>query len=230
MAIRIDLLPRYVGLRRVFKRILVVCVTVSCVFATALFVLWYHGEQELSTLKINEETFAKVAKEAETAEAEATAKEAEVLPYKAVVDFIQDASKTGAERAALLNQVKNYVYRGSVVDEIDLSKGDEFKIAGRVRTVDDVARFTMSLRQASVVNGGSLLKDLPGGEGVKGYPALKTVDTAPPTGLPGMFVPLDYPLVVKSSGKLEYPVIIPQEPGGGAAAPPTGGAPTTTRP
>ena len=79
------------------------------------------------------------------------------------------ASKTGAQRAALINQIRQYIYEDTVVTSIDVSDGQTAKIAGSVRNPTQYARFLLNLRRASDANGGPLFAGLPRGGGVKGF-------------------------------------------------------------
>ena len=105
MAIRIDLLPRYVVLRRWFKRILLACLSLVSAFAAILFVLYYREQLRLQTLKVNRDAYEKIAKEAERAQSAAKSKEDEAKPFQDNVNFFVDAGRTGPERAALLDTV-----------------------------------------------------------------------------------------------------------------------------
>ncbi len=169
MAIRIDLLPGYVGLRRWFKRILAACLILVGAFAGILFLLYYRDQLALQTLKTNLANIEPVAQQTEKAEAAKKAADAEASPLLASVGFFVDAGRTGSERAALLYLIHKYIYAGAVVGQIDLSDGQNAKMTALVSTPDAYATFLLNLRRGTVPTG-VLFKNLPSGAGIKGWP------------------------------------------------------------
>lgn len=233
MAIRIDLLPRYVGLRRWFKRILLACLSLVGVFAVVLFALYYREQLRLETLKENRDAYEKIAKEAEAAADEAKKKEAEAKPLQDNVNFFVDAGRTGPERAALLDTVHRYVYNGAVISLIDLSDGQTLKFTAAVKTPDEYANFLNNLRRGTAPVG-ILFADLPSGAGILGYPSQSGASQAgqpgqpgqqPAPGQPGQAAGAPtlsvgyqvFPNVINAAGKLREAVVIPIAPGETAA-------------
>lgn len=239
MAIRIDLLPGYVGLRRWFKRILAACLFAVVAFAAILFLLYYNEQLRLQTLLANRNNIESFAKQAEAAEAAAAAAEGQAKPMQDAVNFFVDAGRTGAERAALLDLLHRYVYAGSVVGAIDLSDGQTAKMTAMVRTPDDYARFLLNLRRGTVPTG-VLFSELPSGSGIMGWPnksgraggqgaGAAAGAPAVPGGQVGgaaagtAITYQVFPNSITASAKLREPIVIPSPPGeaaaGGAGAP-----------
>lgn len=169
MAIRIDLLPGYVGLRRWFKRILVGCVALIGVFAAILFLLYYRDQLALQTLKTDRQNIEQFAQKTEAAEEAKKKADAEAKPMLDAVTFFVDAGRSGSERAALLYLIHRYIYADAELKLLDLSDGQNAKMEANVESPDKYANFLMRLRNGTVPTG-VLFKNLPAGAGIKGYP------------------------------------------------------------
>lgn len=247
MAIRIDLLPRYVGLRRWFKRILLICLSLVGAFAAVLFVLYYREQLRLQTLEKNRDAYQVIAQSADQARQEKEKAEKDAQPFQDTVNFFVDAGRTGPERAALLDTVHRYVYRGAVISLLDLSDGQTIKFTAMVRTPDEYANFLNNLRRGTAPVG-ILFADLPAGSGIAGWPN-KTLaqgeggqpqqpqqpaagGAAGEAGSTGAVNYIVFPNTINASGKLREPVKIPTAPGETAAAPAEGqpGAPGAPAP
>ena len=233
MAIRIDLLPRYVGLRRWFKRILVACISLVGTFAAVLFVLYYREQLRLQTLKENRDAYQTIAQKADAAKAEKEKAIKEAQPFQDTVNFFVDAGRTGPERAALLDTVHRYIYRGAVISQMDMSDGQTIKFTAMVRTPDEYANFLNNLRRGTAPVG-ILFADLPAGSGIAGWPK-KTLTPAGQEGQQPAQQPaagaqgeagapaggsvsyIVFPNTINASGKLREPVTIPAPPGETAA-------------
>lgn len=239
MGIRIDLLPRYVGLKRWFKRILLACLSLVGVFAAVLFLLYYREQLRLQTLMANRDAVKTVATAADAAGKAAEAKKSEAKPFQDTVNFFVDAGRTGPERAALLDVVHRYIYDRAVISAVDLSDGQNIKFTATVKTPDDYANFLNNLRRGTAP-AGILFADLPALGGMQGYPndevgAVAAVpgQPAPPVaGAPGTPVALDnssvkfqvYHNSITAQGKLREAITVPIAPGE-TAAPAAGGQP-----
>lgn len=244
MAIRIDLLPGYVGLRRWFKRILVGCVALIGVFAAVLFLLYYRDQLALQTLKTNRQNIEAFAQKTEAAEKAKADAEAQARPMQDAVSFFVDAGRSGSERAALLYLIHRYIYADAELKLLDLSDGQNAKMEARVASPDKYANFLMRLRNGTVPTG-VLFKNLPSGAGIKGYPdesganaqqggqagAPDMVPTAAgepgaegqDTGM-GMIRYRNLPNSISINAALNEPVVVPAPPGG-APAPAAAGDP-----
>jgi hypothetical protein len=220
MAIKIDLLPGYVGLRRSFKRVLAVCAGLVTLVMAVLAVLYYRDYQRLEKLKQDVENIEVFAKRTEAAEGAATAATTEAAPIKASVDFMADASKTGPERAAVVDLVRRYVYSGAVVSTLDLSDGQNAKFTATVRSPDDYARFVLALRKGSKEELGPLFEGLPVANGVPGFPNNRPFPL--PQTISYTPQPIVFPLRVDATGKLQNALTVPVEPGAAPAAAPGG--------
>lgn len=239
MAIRIDLLPRYVALQRWFKRILAVCLMLMSTFAAVLFLLYYREQLRLATLKTNVANVRIFADKTDAAQKAADAAITQAKPLQSGVDFLVDAGRTGPERAALLDLIRRYIYNGAVVGSLDISDGKTAKFSGMVQTPDDYARFLLNLRRGTVPVG-ILFSTLPGSSGILGWPnrsgATTTTPAAPgqpapaatPAPVPGQpqagAPPVDalrykvFPNTIQATAELREPVVVPVAPGETAAA------------
>jgi hypothetical protein len=225
MAIKIDLLPAYVALRRWFKRALIASVALVAAIGAILFLLHYRGQQQLAKLDEDIQGVEANAAATEAAEAAKLAADNTAAPLQAFTDFTVAAGKTGAERAALLDMVRRYIYGGAVVSSIDISNGQTVRISATMATPDDYARFLLNLRRGSASNGGPLFAAEPRTNSVRstGVPGGPTTPFVRPGPGPTPRT-ITFPLQVSAEGTLKDPVIVPAEAGGGAAAAP-GGAP-----
>ena len=216
MAIKIDLLPVTVALRRRLQRVILLSVLLLALAASALVLVLDAKQKELKVANANLAVI-------KTYEAENTAAEGQLATFisdaKAINDtvgFMLVAGKTGPQRAALLNQVRQYIYNDTVVTGIDLSDGKTARISGSVKSPDQYAAFLFNLRNASAVEpyGGPLFSDLPRAGGVGGFnngAARAFVLPNEPVDQP---VIIPYPLDIAAVGTLKYPVQLPPDPVG----------------
>lgn len=230
MAIKIDLLPGYVGLRRVRKGLSWGAAALVGATAGVLFLVYYKGQQQLDVLQENLGNVEANAKAAEAAAAAATEADKAAAPVTTLVEFITAASRTGAERASLLDLTSRYIYSGATINEINLSEASTGKITikAQVKSPEDYKAFLLNLRLGSKSNNGLLFAEdaktnmvVP--SGIPGFP--NNTAFVPPT--PGeQPIPITFPLGVEIAGVLLNPVKLPVEPG--ATAPAAGATGTGT--
>lgn len=228
MAIKIDLLPATVGLKRQLKLALLVSAGVLVVAGSTLAVLSEQKRLELEKVVADRNMYQAIALKTTAArQAAETAKTAKA-PFEAAIKFMSSATQTGPERAALLNLLRQYIYENSVVRAIDISDGTNVTIRATVRDPDEYARFLFNLRRASDVNGGLLFAGLPKASGPGGF-ANGARPFVLPNPAPGeQPVIIIYPIEVTATGVLKNPVTVPADPVGTAPAPgaaPEGGGP-----
>lgn len=224
MAIKIDLLPGYVKLKRNLHRSIAACVVATGAIAGLLLMVLQQRRLELETLQTNLAAAEAVVTKVTTVSAQKNGDLTLTAPITNAVSFMSAASKTGPQRAALVNLVRQYIYEDAIVSSIDVSDGLKVVILATVRTPDEYARFLLNLRRAADVNGGTLFKGLPVASGPGGF-ANGAVPFLKPSGDgSGQPVPIIYPVSVRAEGVLLNPVLIPPDPvtGAGAAAPPVG--------
>lgn len=223
MAIKIDLLPAHVALRKRLKGAMVLSTLALALSASALVLILDAKQKELQTSEVNRLVFEAVAAKTTAAQKDEADSIAAAKAFTDTIGFLLAAGKTGSQRAALVNQVRQYIYENTVIKSIDLSNGADVVITGSVTTPNEYAVFLQNLRRASDVNGGPLFAGNPVASGVKGFNngAVTFVMPARPTDQP---VVIPYPLSIQANGKLKYPVVLPPDPVGGAA-PAAGGAP-----
>lgn len=228
MAIKIDLLPGYVGLRRVRKALTWSALVLVSGTAGVLFLVYYKGQQQLTVLETNLDNVEANAKAAEKADAAAKKATSDAAPVATLVDFLTAASRTGAERAALLDLTSHYIYSGAVINSIDYADG-KATISATVKSPEDYKALLLDLRQGSKTNGGLLFAADPKtsmvtASGIPGFPAKPPLQIPTPGELP---VQIQFPIGVNIVGTLEHPVVLPTEPtaGGGGGAPEGAGPP-----
>jgi hypothetical protein len=212
MAIKIDLLPEYVPLRRRLKWTVSACVVALAGTAALLAVIYQAKTLELETLQTNVDNATRVATLSANADAATKKAIAEAAPQQAVIDFVFEASKTGAQRAALLNLVRQYIYPQALIASIDISDGKNVNIQGTVKSTDEYAAFVNTLRAGSADNGGVLYTGLPSASGPTGFPAGAQLFTPPLPDPSGQPVVLVFPIKVQAQGTLKNPVTVPVEP------------------
>jgi hypothetical protein len=222
MSIKIDLLPGYVPLRRTFKRVLLGCGLLLLAVATFVGLTYMADQRRLDKLKQDVEAIQTFANQTLAAETAAQKAQDEAAPVKAVVDFMTDASKTGPERAAVIDLMRRYIYAGAVVNSIDMSTGTSATIQTLVRTPDEYARLLLALRRGSAQENGPLFTDPPIGTGVPGFPEGRIIQ--PVQGPIYTPTPIEFPLPITLQGNLkpdsaQRPLLyVPTEPPGTAVA------------
>ncbi len=221
MAIKINLLPEYVKLKRNLHRSIAACVVATSAIVGLLLVVLEQRRLELETVNTNLAAATVVANQVTAVTGEKTTALGATAPLTNAVSFMAGASKTGAQRAALLHLVRQYIYEDAIVSSIDVSDGTNVVILATVRTPDEYAKFLNNLRRAADVNGGTLFKGLPVASGPGGF-ANGAVPFLLPDGNGSTDpVPILYPVSVTARGVLLNPVQIPPDPTG-AAVPVTG--------
>jgi hypothetical protein len=221
MPVRINLLPKYVLLKKYFQWALIACVGGSIIWILALALIYANTQVEIKTLQASTENVEPNAQAAEAAQAAKKKADDAKAPIDADVKFILAASQTGAERSSLLDQFSNYVYHGpnSVISEIDLSDGKTAVIQGMVKSPDDYARFITTLRQGTAPVG-TLFAKLPvGTNGVPGYPKLKSETTTNNDNKSNtQLTMVVFPLTAEVKGDLLNPITVPTAPGAATPA------------
>ncbi len=216
MAIKIDLLPVYVKLKRNLHRTIAACFVLAALVGTGLALVLQQRKLELQTAEENLEAAQAVAEKATAAEGRARTATAEAAPLVGVVGFMTGASKTGPQRAALVDLIRRNIDINAVVSSIDVSDGQKVIIKATVRDPNEYARFLLNLRRASDVNGGTLFKGLPVAAGPKGFAnGARPFQQPQPSQDPAEII---YPVDVVAEGTLLNPVQVPPDPTGAAPA------------
>jgi hypothetical protein len=223
MSVKIDLLPEYVGLNRKFNLLWKLALGSAVLLGAVLFLIYQDRENVLAKTLKDYENLAANEKITTDAEAARDANIRDAKPVEDAVVFMVRAGKTGAERAALIDSVRRFIYGGSVISSLDLSDGTTLKLTASVRDPNEYSQFLLALRNGSAANGGWVFANDPRTNAV--------VPSGIPGGPNGEFVLPDpstepviirYPIQVNVNAALKDPVQIPVEPGGVA---PAGGVP-----
>ena len=232
MAIKIDLLPGHVQQRRILQRTIAGSVLALALVGTGLVMALDAKQKELATAKENLAVATAIAAQTTAAQGVQDAAVAAAQPVNDTITFMLAAGKSGPQRAALLNQVRQYIYIDTVVQTIDLSDGQNAVVEASVRNPTQYAQFLFNLRRAgppatgdTTTDAGPLFAAAPKASGVGGFNngAATFVPPATPTDQPVIIV---YPLKVKAQGPLKYPIpVIPDPVAGTAGTAGAAGAP-----
>ncbi len=218
--LKIDLLPEYVALERRFKRVLLagVLLLLAVLVGLGLHHLTNVRQQEKLTADIA--AIEPIAAKTTAATTAADAADSANLPVQTVVNFLSDASKTGAERAALIDLTRRYIYDDAVINLIDFSDGQTITVQATVRTPDEYANFFLALRKGTESEQGPLFSQLPIASGIPGYPTGESLE-APPQPLSYTPQRIVYPLAITARGPLRTDkisqqglLVVPAEPSG----------------
>jgi hypothetical protein len=242
MAIQIDLLPQYVGLRRKVKMAAIFMTFVYAIAGTAFTLVWYSKTLEVQTAKANVATYQPVADEATRVKGEADKKLSSLTPINDTVKFFADATQTGPRRAAVIDMMRLYFTKDSQVSSIDISDGQKVLITASIEDTEHYANLLLNLRKgwggytpqpATPIIFKGDTGNVPKASGVLGFPKVDTPSN-PPVRF-GEQVPRSFPITVNIQTaltddlKFETPTA-PGEAAAGAAAAPGGsgsGAPAT---
>jgi len=238
MAIKIDLLPAYVGLKKTFARLLSAALVSLALLVAGLALVYHSKGLELETAKTNLTAADTVSKRTDAAAAAAKKADADRVGFDAANTFMLASSKTGAERSALINLIRQYIYENSVVRSIDVSDGKTVTIVATVTTPDEYADFLVRLRNATgVVFAAS---PLPRVSGVGGFANGATPLVVPQPEAGSAPVVVNYPITLTAQAVLLNPIQLPVDqapasaatgaPGAAGAPPAAGGATPPARP
>lgn len=221
MAIKIDLLPGYVGLTKVFRRVVTLSL-LSLGLLLAGLALVYHSKQlELLTAQQNREVAVALAAQTTAAETATTSANSARAGYDAANNFMLASSKTGSERSALVNLIRQYIYENSVVRSIDVTDGKNVTIVATVTTPDEYAQFLSRLRNATGVVFAA--NPLPRVSGVGGFANGASPLVVPQPEAGSSPVVVNYPITLTAQAVLLNPIQVPTDPVSGAAPTPAGG-------
>ncbi|MBW3635601.1 MAG: hypothetical protein KY445_03920 [Armatimonadetes bacterium] len=216
MAIKIDLLPVYVKLKRTLHRTIAGSIVTFALIGAGLALVLQQRKLELQTAEENLAAAQAVAEKATAAKSRASAAAAEAAPLVGAVSFMAGSAKTGPQRAALVDLIRRNIDADAVVSSIDISDGQKVVINATVRNPNEYARFLLNLRRSSDVNGGTLFKGLPVAAGPKGFGKGAELFQMPTS--TGETIEIRYPVTVVAEGTLLNPVQLPADPTGAAPA------------
>ena len=239
MAIKIDLLPGYVRLRRVLKWTLLVSFVIVTAVGSVLYVLFEQKKGEAKVAKDNLEMWTPIAAKATAVAGEATAKDTSLANIQSTVQFFADATQTGPRRAVVVDLIRRYIMEDSVVSSVDISDGKNVTIVAAVTDSKDYSNLLLNMRLGTLNTVPPpdipyVWKSLPKASGIPGYP-LPNVPIPNVTGnepIPKTFPlnisiagPLLDDLGFSTTGPLANGETVAAGPAGAAGAPPAGSAP-----
>ena len=175
MAIKIDLLPKYVGLRRALKWWLLISFVAVTAIGSGLYLLYFQKKQIAVATAADLEMWKPRAALATSVATEATNKEGSLGSMQATVQFFADATQTGPRRAAAVDLIRRYVMPDALVSSIDISDGKSVSIIASVADSDDYSRLLLNLRQGTLNTKPApplpyVWKTTPTASGFPGYP------------------------------------------------------------
>ena len=214
MAIKIDLLPKYVKLEKRFQRVLVACAGLLALWFGGLAVALEIRQLQLQTTQTDQRVFEAKAQETSAAKSAVDTARTTRSSYDGAINVFVSNSKSGAERSALFTHIFQNIYANSSVTLVDVSDGTNVTIKATVRDPEEYARFLQGLRRAT----GVLFAAPPQTTGVNGF-ANGAVPFVPPALEPGdRDTILVYPINLTATAQLLNPVKLPVDPVGGAPA------------
>lgn len=231
MAIKIDLLPGHVKQRRNLQFAIAGSALALALVGTGLVMALDAKQKELQTARQDLAVATEVSTKTTAADTAEKAAVAAAQPVNDTVGFMLVAGKSGPQRAALLNQVRQYIYIDTVVQTIDLSDGQSAVVEATVKNPTQYAQFLFNLRRAgppaageTTTDAGPLFSAAPKAAGVGGFNngAATFIPPATPTDQPVIIV---YPLKVQAQGPLKYPIPVIPDPAVAAGATGAAGAP-----
>ncbi|HEY0074464.1 MAG TPA: hypothetical protein VGB77_10200 [Abditibacteriaceae bacterium] len=223
MAIQIDLLPQYVGLRRKVKWAAIIMTLIYAIAGTAFTLVWHSKTLEVKTAQANKAAYEAPAAEATKVKGDAEAKVTSLKTIEDTVTFFTAATQTGPRRAVVIDMMKMYIAEDSLVSSIDIPDGKNVRIEASIKNTDDYGKLLLNMRKGTVGQTPApatpiIWGSLPKGSGIKGYPAPLM---SPPRLVPfGEFVPVQFPLNVALATTLKDDLVFdtPVAPGEAVAA------------
>jgi hypothetical protein len=229
MAIQIDLLPQYVGLRRKVKWAAIIMTLIYVIAGTAFTLVWHAKTLEVKTAQANKAAYEAPAAEATKVKGEAETKVTSLKTIEDTVAFFTAATQTGPRRAVVIDMMKMYIAEDSLVSAIDIPDGKKVTITAAIKNTDDYGKLLLNLRKGTVGQTPApgiptIWGSLPLGSGISGYPT--PLMPAPRLVPFGEFVPQRFPLNVAIATTLKDDLVFdtPVAPGE-VVAPAAGGQP-----
>lgn len=229
MAIQIDLLPQYVGLRRKVKWAAIIMTFIYIIAGTAFTLVWHAKTLEVKTAQANKAAYEAPAAEATKVKADAEAKVTSLKTIEDTVAFFTAATQTGPRRAVVIDMMKMYIAEDSLVSTIDIPDGKKVTITAYIKNTDDYGKLLLNMRKGTVgqtpaPGTPTIWGSLPLGSGIRGYPSAALM--SPPRLVPfGEFVPQRFPLDVNLGTTLKDDLVFDTPVAPGEAAPAAGGQP-----
>lgn len=237
MAIKIDLLPGYVGLRRKRNWLAGISFVLVTIVGTGMYLAYYKTTLDVQTALENEQAWQAAATEATKYKTDADAKIASLIPVQTTVNFFADATQTGPRRAAVVDMVKRYIIKDALVATIDIPDGRTVSMVAAVSDTDSYSNLLLNLRKGTVNYADSPLPtvwaQLPSAAGPKGYPNTPRPPLPPPV-LPiqaeAKRLPITVNINTQLTSDLAFTTPVPLADAGAPAAPGAPGAPPAGAP
>ena len=204
MAIQIDLLPQYVGLRRKVKAAGLFMFIVYVIAGTAFTLVWYAKTLDVKTAKTNRELYRALAQEATDTKKKAEDKQGSLIPMETSVKFFSQAAQTGPRRAEVINMLRWYINKDSLVSAIDIPDGKNVLITASITDTERYANLLLNLRKGWTGHQPqpatpAIFDAEPKASGIKGWPVPQA--STPVVGF-GELVAKSFPLDVNISTSL----------------------------
>ena len=204
MAIKIDLLPGYVRLRRVLKWALLGSFVIVTAVGSVLYVLFIQKKNEVTVAKQNLDMWKPIADDATKVAGEATAKDASLANLQSTVQFFADATQTGPRRAVVVDLIRRYIMSDALVSSVDISDGKNVTIVASVADSEKYSDLLLNMRRGTlnalpISDIPYVWKALPKASGIPGYP-LPNVPIPNVTG--NEPIPKTFPLNISIAGPL----------------------------
>jgi hypothetical protein len=182
--LRIDLLPRHFAVARVNKLVMAVMILILIVA-----MLFWGGMVMATGKKINaaEQRYQDAHGDAEkvrTLERETKAKEAELAPIAAKVDFVGEADRSGEQFWDRFHAITRFIYERAQVSRMAITPPGSVNFDAVVGDTTECARFVLNLIQCPALTQVSV-SGLPAGVSIAGAGG-RAAAVAAPAGMAGM--------------------------------------------
>lgn len=210
--LRIDLLPKVIVQGRRNVTLTMFCLIGIVVAAIVMFLML---QQVKNNIAQTEEKLADAKQRADAVRKiknEAKAKDAELAPIQAKIDFVDAADASGEQFFDRFWKINEYVYSRAQMSNFEISPPASVSFTIQIADTTEAGRFLLNLIRCPHITGIQ----------ISGMPAGETVE---PTGSTVMRT-MEEVITFAVTATLTEPVAIPQAPGGeGAAGAPGAGGP-----
>ncbi len=178
--LKIDLLPRHFAIARKNKALLALFGVLLLVAAAG----WFFQAKSLAARieKVKEETekLQPIIQEVDKLTKDTQAKQSEMAPIKAKVDFANEADKSGRGYWKAFHAINDYIWEDAQVSNFSITPPSSVSFTVRVKGTVGAGRFLMNLLRCPAITG-ITMNGLPAGQGIAG-----TGGAGVPAGAPGM--------------------------------------------
>ncbi len=202
--LRVDLLPRVIVQGRRNVTIAMFCLIAVVVTAVVMFLALQQVKNNIAQTEVKLADAKQRANEVREIKNKATAKDAELAPIQAKLDFVDAADASGEQFFDRLWKINEYIYARAQMTSFEISPPASVSFTVQIADTTEAGRFLLNLIRCPHITGIQ----------ISGMPAGETVE---PTGSAVMRT-MEEVITFNVTATLTEPVEIPEPPGGPAAA------------